>query len=430
MVTQEKQIEQDTAAVKASLQFANNADFIFAPHYSTQNVAAIKYNPSTSLDVTLNDDTQNQKFDASKIAETTWSITKPNSSDSVAGAPTLSNQSSNSVTVTANASTAAQINSFDDGVDVVALVKLTDGKIIRVRKRLYIIALNPEHADKGDLGTRSLKLTETPPSLTNAITNSKLENITFWRLPIANVPGKQDGDLDGFTKSDLTYTTPELTYLNNGDVYQLSFDYNGKTYCSNPAQIVINERQPPTIYSAPDLDFTDQTAEDDGAEAQGKPTLSRIISGYYSVSGKALSATGQTMFSFGAHVGAVNWTVSAQMTPFVNTADQKPISTSDSTSDSTPDGVAQMTTIFTPNTSGSDVANAGLSADKLSSKGAVVDDNSPTVIYSGHATGNFTLYGQLQANLRLAKAPSARIGDYTSTVTWTTGTAANTPAAK
>ncbi|WP_390406175.1 hypothetical protein [Lacticaseibacillus jixiensis] len=409
-------INQTVEVAKASdesplqLTFDNDANFVFAPSYKTQDLHGYTFlqPAATTRKLSLAPDDES----ISNAKAVTWQVYKHGSADvySAMDSPvTLSDASTSGVTATANQVAATQINDLDGGVDIVADITLNSGVKILKRVTLQVLALNPEHADSGNLGEdRTVKLTKVPASLKAAQATAQAAGQAMAHF-IKYTPNYDATKLKNsatFLPTDaaaFSYSIPNLSYLNAGDIYQLNFEYHGQTYYSNAAQIVITQPQGPTVLAVPDFDF-------------GKAELSQVISVAYTGSA-ALQAKGGE-FTFGAHTGANNkWMITASMTPFV-TKDQpnQPIDT-------------VLHTTFTPDDP--DLAKA-VGFDSTVKSGPIPDTADSVVVFSTTQADvkDFTLSGQMSAALDVLPSASAQTGTYTSTITWAAGTVPDQPAAR
>ncbi|WP_125709711.1 hypothetical protein [Lacticaseibacillus porcinae] len=327
-------------------------------------------------------------------------------------------------------------NDYNHGVDVVLVGQFsTFGLSMQVTKTIHIIALKPEKTnfEFADRSNFTFSLTNVPDSLNDA-------RYTWQYTPKdSQTPG---GVLTDATGQSLSIDTKNLTYYNDGDIYQLTITLpDGETFNSNPVALRFKHDQPLSFLKVPDtLHFT----PDGGA---GGISLKSALDGWkdYQPNATKTGPDGNSHdVSWDTHelssddtdsefqIGALDdtqtpWSVTATLAPFVNTTTHQPLN---------PDGgTAALYLDFNIDTAKgmktsqvSDYADNNPDHDDATieatdyRKQPVYDDDKPVTVlgsFGDTREANFALMTKVSAKLDITSSPFASTGAYTSTLTWT-----------
>lgn len=179
-------------------------------------------------------------------------------------------------------------------IDLVAMD--SSNKVVGAHEvTLTSLAVTPNPIDMTQTHTANLQLINLPTTLSNAqFTWHKISAIT--------------GAATSLAQPQATLPLAQLSYLNNGDWYQVTVTQNKQTVASNVVQLQLTGQQGPHVSMVPkQLNFTNNGVA---------PRLDQIINGTFKDWQQPLTATSNS-FGFGSHIGTgVHWTVSAAIAPF------------------------------------------------------------------------------------------------------------------
>lgn len=398
----QKQVEASTGGYQIS--FENDQDYLFTdPTYNetTQGLisAKIAQTPTTSTTASLVDDKTGADTLGATGKEVTWHAYQHGT------AVNVDQTGSNLVTVTpeenSNGTWSCKVTANQNvmdlkQIDLVATLTLGDSKFT-ISKEVSVINLvqNPTTIDVTQTTSGQLNLANIPADTENL-------KYTWTKIDAINANSVQVGS----DQSSLNLA--QLTYLNDGDWYQVAITKDGHTTYSNIVQLAISGTQQPNIIVTP----SEMTFSDNGTA----PRLDQIINGAFSSWNQPLTTDGK-QFSFGSHTGSgTNWQIAASVAPFT-TASGKKLG-----------GNTQLKFKFraTYGQAGSGYSNNDGTGQESP---AISDDNTSTVLFGAKATADFTLSGALSAKM-IVQAPAAQATNYHSTITWTAGENTAVPAAK